>query len=159
LSRLILIAAIAENGLIGKNGQLPWHIPQDLKLFKSMTINQTVIMGRKTFESIGKALPHRKNIVVSKTLSPATGVSVFTELEKALAAARQYEGKIFIIGGAAIFTAALPIADELAISHIFGAYEGDTFFPSIDWRQWLCAEEQKYEDFTFKRYIRNKDGE
>jgi dihydrofolate reductase len=111
-------------------------------------------MGRKTFQSIGKALPRRQNIVLSATLSATEGITVFSALQDAVAYAKKHSEKIFIIGGAAVYAEALPLADELAISHIKGLFDGDTFFPKIDWTQWKCIEERQFERFIFKRYIR-----
>ena len=131
---LSLIAAVAENGVIGKDGGLPWHFPQDLAWFRRCTTHHTVIMGANTFRAIGKPLPHRDNRVVSSSLSPAdTGCPVYPSLEKALDGCA---GEVFVIGGARLYQEALPLADKLYLTHIRRPYFGDTCFPKVDFTQW-----------------------
>lgn len=125
------IAAISDNFVIGSNNQLPWHIPEDLAFFKATTLGQTIVMGRKTFESIGsKPLPKRLNIVISKTLNtqnPPPGVIIVQNIHEL--ANYPTQGEIFIIGGATLYEATLKNCKNLYITHIKGHYEGDTFFP------------------------------
>ena len=111
-----LIAAVAENGIIGKDGGIPWHIPADLAHFKALTWGQTVIMGRRTYESIGRPLPGRRNIVVSTTLQSLEGCSVAGSLQEALHLASETGGEIFIIGGARLYEEALPLAQQLDLT-------------------------------------------
>ncbi len=126
-----IIAAVSQNGVIGKDGGLPWKISADLKRFKEITTGHPVIMGRKTFESIGRPLPGRTNIIVTRDGSyQAEGCLVVTSLEKALQEAKQAESEeIFIIGGGEIYTQALPLADTLYLTLINAEVKGDAFFP------------------------------
>lgn len=128
-----LIAAVAENGIIGKDGGIPWHIPADLAHFKALTWGQTVIMGRRTYESIGRPLPGRRNIVVSTTLQSLEGCSAAGSLQEALHLASETGGEIFIIGGARLYEEALPLAQQLDLTLVAGRPEGDTCFPAVDW--------------------------
>lgn len=131
-----IIAAVAENRAIGKNNQLLWHIPEDLRHFKQLTTGCAVIMGRKTFDSIGKPLPDRQNIVI--TSSPQSfeveGVTFASSLQEALQQAQSHE--VFIIGGESIYRAAMPLAKRLYITLVHAEFEADTFFPPIggEWR-------------------------
>ncbi len=134
---LSLIAAVAENGVIGKDGSLPWHIPADLAWFRQCTQGRTVIMGANTFRSMGKPLPHRDNRVVSSTLAPAhTGCAVYPSLKAALDGCT---GEVFVIGGARLYQEALPMADQLYLTCIRRPYPGDTFFPAVDFSQWAVC--------------------
>lgn len=129
---LALLVAMSRNRVIGRNGRLPWHLSEDLQRFKRLTLGHCVIMGRKTFESIGKPLPGRDNIVVTRNPAYApTGVTVVHALEAAVAHCGNAE-KIFVIGGAEIFEQALPLADTLYMTLIEHEIEGDTFFPPVD---------------------------
>lgn len=131
---LSLIAAVAENGVIGQDGGLPWHFPADLAWFRQCTQGRTVIMGANTFRAIGKPLPQRDNRVVSSTLSSAdTGCPVYPSLKAALSGCT---GEVFVIGGARLYQEALPLADKLYLTHIRRSYAGDTFFPEVDFSQW-----------------------
>jgi dihydrofolate reductase len=131
-----LLAAVAENGVIGAGGKLPWHLPEDMKHFKQVTVGHPVIMGRKTWESIGKPLPDRDNIVVSRrTGFRAAGARVASSLEDALAMCPA-DAPAFVIGGSELYRAALRYAAGLVLTHIHRAYEGDARFPEIDWADW-----------------------
>ncbi|MDR1021922.1 MAG: dihydrofolate reductase [Prevotellaceae bacterium] len=129
--------AAADNGVIGNANRLPWHIPEDLKRFKQLTSGHAVVMGRKTFESIGKPLPNRKNIVISRTMlaGEANGRIAVGSLEEALLAA-QGSGEIFVIGGDSIYRQAMPLAQRLYVTHVHVDAEGDTFFPEISGEVW-----------------------
>jgi len=141
---VIIIAAIAKNNALGKNNQLIWHLPADLKRFKSITLGQTVVMGRKTFESLGKPLPNRKNIVITRNRNfKKEGVTTVNSLEEALAMSKENEN-IYILGGAEIYLQALPLADLLDLTLVHEHFEADTFFPVIDQKEW---EEIKREDY------------
>ncbi|HOP04329.1 MAG TPA: dihydrofolate reductase [Tenuifilaceae bacterium] len=156
-----IIVAIAENNVIGKNNQLIWHISEDLKRFKLLTTGHCIIMGRKTFESIGKALPKRTNIVVSRNEKyRAEGCQVVNSLETALGLCPNYD-EVFIIGGGELYREALPLAKKLYITRIHRAYEGDTYFPEIDENTWIAEsiERKKPADssepeYTFVNYVR-----
>lgn len=128
-----LLVAISENGVIGANNQLPWHLPADLKYFKNLTWGLPVIMGRKTFESIGKPLPGRQNIVVTTNKEwKANGVTVVHTTEQALQQTNEVSVKeIFIIGGAQIFAATLPVANRIYLTRIHHHFDGDIFFDPI----------------------------
>ncbi len=137
---IALVVAIAGNGVIGVKGGLPWRLPSDLKRFKAMTMGKPVIMGRKTWESVGRPLPGRLNIVV--TSNPdlrLEGARTANSLDRALDIAKAGNpeaGEICIIGGGHIYAEALPIADRLHVTHVLADVEGDTYFPAIDPRQW-----------------------
>lgn len=138
-----IIVAIAENNVIGDNNQLIWHIPGDLKRFKALTMGHHIIMGRKTWESIGRALPGRISIVVSRNPNYlADGAIVVTSLEDALAKA-QLDNEVFIIGGAQIYEQALPLANKLYLTQVHKAFEGDVSFPNIDKNLWKQVSSEK----------------
>lgn len=139
--RVTLIAALASNRVIGRGNQLPWRIPGDLPRFKQLTTGQTLVMGRKTFESIGRPLPGRATVVVTRNRDFAVpGVEVAHSLEDALARVKTEEA--FIAGGGEIYAQALPRADRLLLTEIDAPFEGDAFFPAFDRAGWRVAEEQ-----------------
>ena len=126
------VVAVSENGVIGREGKLPWHFSADLKFFKNLTTNHTVVMGRKTFDSIGKALPNRRNIVISrKPHSGVAGVEFVTSVSAALEQAKKTAGETFIIGGASIYGETMPFIHGIYLTRISQAYEGDTFYPGV----------------------------
>jgi dihydrofolate reductase len=134
--RLSLIAAVAANGVIGHNNRIPWRLPADLRWFKSVTLGSPIIMGRKTYESIGKPLPGRHNIVVTRDVTyQAPGCTVVHSLAEALTAADGAD-EVFIIGGAELYAQTLPIADRFYLTEVDAAVAGDTFFPAWDRSQW-----------------------
>lgn len=135
--RVSLIAAVARNGVIGRGNALPWHLPQDLKRFRALTTGHPIIMGRRTYESLGRPLPNRHNLVVTRDPHfAAAGCSVAASLEAAIAACAGATDEIFIIGGAQIYRQALPLAQRLYLTEIDQDFEGDTHFPPFDRRQW-----------------------
>ncbi|HLP79703.1 MAG TPA: dihydrofolate reductase, partial [Acidobacteriota bacterium] len=140
---IYLIAAIGDNYVIGKDGKMPWNVPEDLKLFRENTLNSNILMGRKTFESIGRPLPKRKNIVLSTSMKPHDGVYIGTTLEEALAQC-DADKNLFVIGGATLYEQTLPLADKLYISHIKGSFEGDTFFPHVNFAGLPVLDEKKF---------------
>lgn len=141
LSRLSLIAALDENGVIGHQGGLPWHLPKDLKRFKSLTTGHTMVMGRRTHESIGRALPDRRSLVLSRDLSfRAPGIEVVSDLGSALTSAAD-DDEIFVIGGYDIFRLALPKAQRLYLTRVHAKVDGDVFFPQLDLSSWRLIEE------------------
>lgn len=156
-----IIVAIAQNGTIGDKNALLWHIKEDMRFFRTTTSGHAVIMGRKTFESLGsRPLPKRTNIVITRGDRMFEGALTAHSLEEAIALAGNDE-EIFIIGGAQIYAEALGVADRMYITHVGRDYEGDTSFPEIDYDQWkLTAEEQhvrgeEYEyPFAFRTYER-----
>lgn len=133
LAPLALVVAVAKNGVIGKDGGLPWRFPEDLRFFKRITVGHAVIMGRTTYESIGKPLPDRRNIVVSRNPDfAAAGCEVVTNLEAAIRLAREKDPEPRIIGGAALYAAAMPLVTTLYWTEIDESPQGDVFFPSFD---------------------------
>jgi dihydrofolate reductase len=155
---IIIIAAVAENGVIGKGNEIPWYIPEDFKLFKRFTSGNVVLMGSKTYASIGKALPNRHNIVISRKIKSLDDAVVADSyeggLEKAKAYAAENNCDVYIIGGASIYELGIKDANQICLSHVKGTYDGDTYFPKYD--GWVETEKQEFEDFTFKRYERRK---
>jgi len=138
-----LIVAIAENGVIGARNQLPWHLPDDLRHFRAITTGHTVITGRKNYESIGRPLPNRRNIVVSRQRGfDAPGCLVAHSLDEALAMAAT-ESEVFVIGGAQLYAQALPFATRLYLTEIHTTVPGDTMFPVFERDEW---EERTRED-------------
>lgn len=136
-TRLSLIVAMDRNQVIGKDNRLPWHIPEDLKRFKALTMGHPIVMGRKTFESIGRVLPGRTNIVVSRRLdyvAPA-GVTVVHSIPAALREAGKAE-EVFVIGGRELYDYALQVADRLHVTEVDGTFDGDTRFPPLDQALW-----------------------
>lgn len=141
--RVSLVVAMAENNVIGKDGGLPWHIPADLKYFKAVTMGKPIVMGRRTYESIGRPLPGRLNIVVTRDPSRRwDGVEAVQSLPKALErAAADGADEIMIIGGGDLYRAALPLAHRIYLTRVHEAVEGDTVFPDLDpaeWREHSC---------------------
>jgi dihydrofolate reductase len=138
---IVLVVARADNRVIGKDGAMPWHLSEDLKRFKRITVGKPVIMGRKTFESIGKPLPGRHNIVLTRQPGwHAAGVTVVPNLAEAIAAAgldpRTRADTIMVVGGAEIYAQALPFATRIELTEIHAVPEGDTYFPELDPARW-----------------------
>jgi len=143
-TRIYLLAAVAKNGVIGANGKLPWHLPEDMKHFKRLTLHHPIIMGRRTWESFAKPLPDREHIVISRRPGfAAPGASVASSLEGAIALCAG-EPVVFVIGGAGIFAAALPLADGLVLTEIDRDYEGDTRFPDWDRKAWRASQKETH---------------
>lgn len=140
---LILVVAMDAQRGIGVDNQLPWHLPEDLAHFKRVTIDRPIIMGRKTFDSIGRPLPKRRNIVVTRNRDwTHEGVEVAGSLEEAVLLAGGESSSI--IGGAQIFTESMPMADRLIVTHIDGVYRCDTFFPEIDPALWTVTAREEH---------------
>jgi dihydrofolate reductase len=140
-----MIVAHANNRIIGKDNDMPWHLPADLAYFKKTTLGKPVVMGRKTYESIGRPLPGRKNIVISRdTNYKAEGITTVTSVEQALKHAGDVE-EVMVIGGGAIYQHCLPAADRLYITHINAEIDGDTQFPEYDLENnWSLINSEKY---------------
>ncbi len=156
---LTIIVAVAENGVIGSENQLLWHIREDMVHFRTTTQGHTVAMGRKTFESIGRPLPKRRNIVITRQLISIEGCDVVHSLEEVLALAADEE--IFIIGGSQIYEQALPYANRLCLTTVHRDYEGDASFPQWNRSEWELISSQRYErgeefeyPFTIEEYRR-----
>ena len=167
---IVLLAAVADNGVIGRDNALPFRLSSDLKRFKALTMGKPVLMGRKTYLSIGKPLPGRTNIVVSRDGGFAPpGVSVALSLESALAMARddalrRGADEIVVIGGTDIFAQTMPLADRMEITHVHAQPAGDTHFPPIDAAQWRAvarsehpAGPQDEAAFSYVTYARARD--
>jgi dihydrofolate reductase len=134
--RRSLVVAVARNGVIGRNNALPWRLPEDLAYFKRVTLGAPVIMGRRTYQSIGKPLPGRKNIVVTRDRSfAAPGCIVVHSLDEAWREAGDVP-EVFVIGGTSLFGEALPCADVIHLTEVDAEVEGDTYFPPLDRTQW-----------------------
>jgi len=149
-----IIAAMAKNRVIGCDNKLPWHIHEDLQNFKRLTSGNVVIMGRKTFESIGKALPNRVNIVISSSMPQKEGIIVCKTVEEALQKAESYDKEIFIIGGATVYQQTIPLADRMYLSYVKGDYHGDAFFPEFDESKWKIAEKTDFPEFELVVYVK-----
>ena len=145
---IALIAAVATNGVIGRDGALPWRIPADLKHFKALTLGKPVIMGRKTYVSIGRPLPGRQNIVLTRDAGfRAEGVTVARNLDAALAAANRDAAEVMVIGGAAVYAAALPHARRLYLTLVRASVAGDVRFPDFDRADWVeVSHERRRQD-------------
>lgn len=150
-----IIVAIAKNGVIGGENQLLWHIREDLQRFRRITTGHPVVMGRKTFESLGRPLPGRTNVVVTRQPDfRAEGCAVVHSLEEAITLFPKDE-EIFIIGGAQIYARALPLAERLYITWVGRDYAGDTHFPQWDRGEWVETLREPHDGFTFSDYRRN----
>jgi len=161
-----MIAALSTNHVIGVEGKLPWYLPEDLKFFKAVTSHKPVIMGRATFDSIGKPLPNRFNIVITRNPDFShPGVRTSTSVPEALEMAKgqaEIDGvdEVMVIGGGQIYTAALPLADHLYLTRIDANVEGDTFFPEFNANEWTLAESiqgspaEHHPPYRFERYDR-----
>jgi len=160
--RVTLIVAVADNGVIGRGNALPWHLPEDLKRFKRITMGKPIVMGRKTFESIGKPLPGRMNIVMTRGSDyRREGVTVVHDVEGALAAAGMAE-EIMIIGGADLFRLFLPAATRAHVTRVHGDVTGDVYWSELDAAEWhiagreeLAADERHAYAMTFETWERS----
>jgi dihydrofolate reductase len=154
--KLIIIAAIARNRVIGKNGKLPWHIPEDLARFKQLTTGHTVVMGRRTYDSLENPLPNRTNIVITSRV--INGVKSYPSLDFALQALKN-EKEVFVIGGGRVFADALKLADELRLTLVDREVDGDTFFPPYEdylRKNFHRVHEEYNIGFYFVDYVRMK---
>ena len=139
-----IVVAVARNGVIGRDNRLPWKLPKDLAYFKRVTMGHPVVMGRRTWQSIGKALPGRLNIVVTRNPSlEAPGATVVASLDEAWKAAGD-AAEVSVIGGTSIFREALPIADRIHLTEVEADVEGDTFFPEFDRGEWVEQEVERH---------------
>jgi dihydrofolate reductase len=150
---LSAIVAMASNRVIGRDGTLPWHYPEDLKFFKRTTLGHPILMGRATFESIGRPLPGRQNIVLSSTLPPTEGITLIRTLSDLSSVCPDAE-KIFVIGGARLFEELLPQCSELYLTCIDEAYQGDVYLPPFESLFELAEVLQSSPPLEFRRYTR-----
>ncbi len=153
MQRLVAIVAMSSNRVIGRAGKLPWHYPDDLKFFKKTTLGHPILMGRATFDSIGKPLPGRQNIVLSRTMEPREGLTVIRDVAE-LPAVCPADATIFVIGGAQVFADLLPRCDELYLTHIAPEYEGDVFLPPFENLFSMNEIIEQNGDLEFRRYER-----
>lgn len=170
---LSLIVAMAENQVIGINNNLPWHLPNDLQYFKKVTMGKPIIMGRKTYESIGRPLPGRRNIIITRqtdytaaqeheSVDVVNSLADAVKLGEDIALVNGHE-EVFVIGGAEIYQQALPVADRLYITHVLANVEGDAYFPDVDWQQYteisrdsFTAQGSNPYDYCFSLYQNNR---
>ncbi|MCM3114526.1 dihydrofolate reductase [Neobacillus sp. MER 74] len=159
------IVAMDENRVIGKDNQLPWHLPEDLKFFKRVTMGHPIAMGRKTHESIGRVLPGRENIVITRQADyRSKDCKVFTSVEEFVKYCKKQNDEIFVIGGAEIFKETFSAADRLYITLIHDKFAGDTFFPEFDSSEWELAslekglrDDKNPYDYEFRIYNRKSN--
>jgi dihydrofolate reductase len=138
------IVAMDKHRVIGKNNQLPWHLPADLKFFKKVTMGHSIIMGRKTHESIGKPLPGRENVIVTRNLNyHSDGCLVLHSVEELLQYAQGKQEEVFVIGGAELFKEVFPYTDRLYLTQIDEEFEGDTYFPEFHLNEWILLSQEK----------------
>jgi dihydrofolate reductase len=152
---LALIAAISQNGVLGRDNDIPWHYPEDFRFFRRMTVGHAIVMGRKTFESLGKLLPGRTHIVLTRqTDFQAPGCHVYHDFQEALQAAHAIDPCPFLIGGAQLYEMGLPYTTLMYLTRIPKEVEGDVTFPEVNWDQWDCIERQTTHSLTFETYNR-----
>jgi len=156
-----LVAAAAENNAIGKDNELLWHLPTDLKHFKNITSGHAIIMGRKTFDSVGKPLPNRRNIVITRQKNlHVEGVEFVNSLPEALSLDFSEE-EVYVVGGAEIYKQAIEIADKIYLTRVYASYDGDAFFPEIEADSWTETDIDRREPderhavaYTFSTWLR-----
>ncbi len=142
--RISLIVAVAENGVIGRDGDLPWRLPDDLRHFKAVTMGKPVLMGRRTWDSLKGPLPGRRNLVLSRNAAlQRSGAEIVSSLEDALRVAADVD-ELVVIGGAQLYALALPVADRLYVTRVHASVSGDTHFPEIQWEDWHCVERRTH---------------
>jgi dihydrofolate reductase len=160
-----MIVAMDENNAIGKDNELLWHLPDDFKHFKSVTMGKPIVMGRKTFESIGRPLPGRENIVVTRDkLFLSEGITIVNDIDAALSACDKYD-EVMVIGGASFYEQMLPLADTLYVTLVHESFEADAFFPEISMGEWQVVEQREHasdekhvHSFSFITYERVSKG-
>jgi dihydrofolate reductase len=146
--RIVLVAAIAENGVIGASGGIPWRLPEDFKHFKATTLGHTLVMGRATYDSIGRPLPGRTTIVLTRDPAwSADGVLVARDLDRALELAGDLSGDVMIAGGAQVYADALALADEQILTEVHLSPDGDTFYPAFDREEWTETRREHHDGF------------
>jgi dihydrofolate reductase len=152
---ITVLAAVGANLVIGRDGDMPWHLPQDLARFKATTMGHTLLMGRKTYDSIGRALPGRRTIVITRQTGwHAPSVEVAHSLPEALALAGPAD--LFVVGGSDLYRQAMPFADQMLLTEIEQSPEGDTFFPAVDPADWQETSRETQDGFAFVTYARRR---
>jgi dihydrofolate reductase len=152
--RISIIVAASDNNVIGINNMLPWRLPTDLKYFKSTTLGKPIVMGRKTFESLGKALPGRPNIVITRqTDYQPEGAYVVSSIEEGIAKAKTFEGEeLFITGGSQIIEQAWPLIERIYLTRVYAVVPGDAFFPQIDGGEFELVSDERHEEDEKNQY-------
>ena len=152
---ITVLAAVGANLVIGRDGTMPWHLPQDLAHFKATTMGHTMVMGRKTYDAIGGALPGRRTIVITGQQGwHAAGVEVAHSLPEALALAGPTE--VFVVGGGQVYREAMPFADRMVLTEIEQSPDGDVFFPAFDLAHWHETAREGHDGFAFVTYVRRR---
>ena len=154
-----IVAAVARNGVIGVDGGLPWRLPDDLRRFKALTLGHVLVMGRKTYESIGHPLQGRTTVVVTRSAHWDPGsdeVIVAAGVPEAIAAAAATDDEVFVVGGAQVYAAALPLTDRLELTLVDAAPEGDTTFPDVDWADWRELRREEGDGVAYVTYERRR---
>jgi dihydrofolate reductase len=153
--RVVIVAAVGRNRVIGVEGRLPWKIPEDLARFKEMTMGHALVMGRATFESIGRPLPGRSNIVLTRRHGwTHEGVDVAGSFEEALGIVAHRGQDVFVAGGAEVYRQALEFAHSMELTEVDASPEGDTWFPEVDWGSWEETSRAEHPGFDFVTYQR-----
>jgi dihydrofolate reductase len=151
----IIIAALSNNRVIGNKEKIPWHIPQDLKRFRQLTLRHPVIMGRKTYESIGKTLDNRVNIIVTKNKDfSSRGIIICNSIEEALKKAEKYDDEVYIAGGSSIYHQTISLVDRMELTKVCRFVNGDSFFPEINMDRWNLINEKNFGSYSFLTYIK-----
>lgn len=153
-ARLHLVVAMTPERVIGARGGVPWYIKDELRHFKQLTVGHPLIMGHRTYTSIGRPLPQRHSIVLSHHLVSIPGAFVVHSLPEALARASALDDDVFVIGGGTVFAQTLPLADVLHISHVRQSFPGDVYFPAVDFALWDVADRQSFAEFEYVAYKR-----
>lgn len=163
-STVTLVAAVARNGVIGRDGELPWHLPGEQQRFKATTVGHVLVMGRLTYDSIGRPLPGRTTIVVTRQpgWQPAggqpSGLLVADSVEAALSLARQLDEQVFVVGGGQVYAEALPFADVLLLTRVDADPAGDVSFPPVEWTNWAEVSREDHDGWSLIRYERAEIG-
>jgi dihydrofolate reductase len=148
--RVVMVAAVADNGVIGLGGDIPWSLPEDLKHFRATTRGNTVVMGRRTFDSIGHPLPYRTNVVVTRQPGwSADGVLVAHSVREAVELARGLDGDVMVIGGGHVYEDAMALADVQILTEVHRSPEGDTFYPAFDREAWTEVRREPHDGYDF----------
>ena len=155
-----IVAAVARNGVIGVGGGLPWHLPEDLRRFKELTIGHVLVMGRRTYESIGRPLPGRTTVVVTRRPDWFAGADADEVIRArhvpgALQLGSEIDDEVFVVGGGQVYEEALPLADRLELTFVDAEPEGDTFFPEVDWSQWREVAREEGDGVAYVTYERD----
>lgn len=155
-----IVAAVARNGVIGVDGGLPWHLPDDLRRFKELTMGHVLVMGRRTYESIGRPLPGRTTVVVTRQPGWSAGADEVIrarDVPGALVLATEIDDEVFVVGGGHVYEEALPLADRLELTFVDAEPEGDTFFPEVDWSQWREVAREEGDGVAYVTYERARE--